>query len=575
MSINIYKKKLFIFTFLIITSFAYSLNTAIASQNDTQDKQLEAVIKKENKTVNKQECTTSEIDLSQGKLCGRTVNLPGKKTANTYLGIPFGETTAGINRWRSPIADSGWNGTFKATEHGPACPQTNRFDPTLPYSEDCLTVNVWTPSEKSKQPRSVMVYIYGGAFLYGYSGDPVYDGAYTAANGDVVVVSMNYRVASLGFLAGIKDKNSGEEINGNFGIMDQALALKWVKDNISNFGGDPDKITLYGQSAGASSVALHLTGPSNSLFNKAIMQSNPLGIPYKSIKDSKPIAEDFAKNIGCNVDDLECLRSKTAEEVINAEILKGRVLEAALHGIKDFLVWAPVIDGKIVTAHPLKLIKETGIRKPLIIGTNKNEGLTFVGFAMNKIGLKKLSDIEYSLALDVVFRSNRLKNKVLKKYPHQNNDNEKMLGNVLTDYLFTCPSLFLADNSSKKTWVYLFDEVPSFNPLKIINLTVCGDAVCHGFELPFVFHSAGNIGYSFTPEEKMLSVLMVDYWTNFARNTDPDGKDEIWPTYKSRTSNVIFVTPINEIESKKDLKAKCDFWDGIGYDLYTSFWDIF
>lgn len=572
MSINIYKNNLFIFTFVIISTLGVYINTAIASQ---QDVQLEKIIQEENNKAKKQDCSTSKIELSQGMLCGKTVNYPGNKSANAYLGIPYAESTAGKNRWRPPVPDSGWSGTLNATIHGPACPQTNRFDPDLKYSEDCLTVNVWAPSEKSNKPRSVMVYIYGGAFLYGYSGDPIYDGAYTAANGDVVVVSMNYRVASLGFLAGIKDKNTGEEINGNFGIMDQTLALKWVKDNISNFGGDPDNITLYGQSAGASSVALHLTGPSNSLFNKAIMQSNPLGIPYKSIKDSKPIAGDFAKNLGCLINDLECLRSKSVQEVVKAEIISGRVIEAALHGIKDFLIWAPVIDGKIVTTHPLKLIKENGIKKPLIIGTNKNEGLTFVGFSMNRLGLSKLSNIEYSLALEVIFRSSKLKNEVLKNCPYQDNDNEQMLGRILTDYLFTCPSLFLADNSSKKTWVYLFDEVPSFNPLKIINLTVCGDAVCHGFELPFVFHSAGNIGYTFTPEEKMLSVLMVDYWTNFARNTDPDGKDEIWPTYKSRTSNVIFVTPINEIESKKDLKARCVFWDGIGYDLHKSFWDIF
>ena len=572
---NIFKNNLLIYSFLIFSLLSVTVNNEIAARQENPDKQLEEVIEKENTKGIKQDCTTSEIELSQGKLCGKTVNFPGNKTADAYLGIPYGESTAGNNRWRPPVPDSGWNGTLKATSHGLACPQTNRFDPELKYSEDCLTLNVWTPTSKSQKPRNVMVFIYGGAFLYGYSGDPVYDGGYTAANGDVVVVSMNYRVASLGFLSGVKDKKTGEEINGNFGIMDQALALKWVKENISKFGGDPDRITLYGQSAGAASVSLHLIGPSQNLFNKAIMQSNPLGIPFKSIKDSRPIAGDFAKNIGCSVNDLKCLRSKSAEEVVKAEIISGRVIEAALHGIKDFLVWAPVVEGKIVPAHPLNVIAENNIKKPLIIGTNKNEGLTFVGFSMNKLGLNKLSDLEYSLALEVIFRSSKLKNKVLKNYPHQDNDNEKMLGKVLTDYLFTCPSLFLADNSSEETWVYLFDEVPSFNPLEIINLSVCGNAVCHGFELPFVFHSADNIGFSFTREEKMLSVLMVDYWTNFAKKTDPDGKATIWPEYKSRTSNVIFVTPIDEIESKKDLKAKCDFWDSVGYELHTSFWNIF
>ena len=572
-NLHFIKSTRFLIPGLLILLTIFFSNTAFASP----DKNLEEIIKKENDLRTRPDCTTQEIELEQGKLCGTKVKNSNGKISNAYLGIPFGETTAGKNRWRAPIPNSGWKGTFKATAHGPACPQTNRFNPSLSYSEDCLVVNVWTPGEKSEKPRSVMVFIYGGAFLYGFNGDPVYDGAYTSSKGDVIVVSINYRVASLGFLAGIKDKKTGEEINGNFGIMDQVLAMKWVKNNISKFGGNPDHVTLYGQSAGASSVALHLIGPaaSRELFKQAIMESNPLGIPYKTIKDSRPIAGDFSKNLDCNVNDIECMRSKTAEEVVKAEIISDRVIEAALHGIKDFLIWAPVIDGEIVPVHPLKKIAGAKINKPLIIGTNKNEGLTFVGFAMNKLKMNKLSDIEYSLALDVIFRSNRLKNRVLEKYPHQNGNNEYMLGKVLTDYLFTCPSLFLADNSSEKTWVYLFDQVPSFNPLKIINLTVCADAVCHGFELPFVFHSAEEIGYKFNEEERLLSRLMVDFWTNFAKNADPNGKTPEWPEYKSRTSNVILVTPVDEIESNKDLKAKCEFWDKIGYGIHTSFWNIF
>ena len=422
-----------------------------------------------------------------------------------------------------------------------------------------------------------MLFIYGGAYIYGYNGDPVYDATYTSIKGDVVVVSMNYRVASLGFLAGVKDKKTGEEINGNYGLLDQILAMKWVKDHIGMFGGAPDKITLYGQSAGAASIAIHLTGPQSvkELFNHAIMESSPLGLPYRTIEEAKHVAKEFARNLGCEVEDLACMRSKSAKEVVEAQNLKDRVLQAALHGIADFLIWAPVIDGKIVSAHPLTKIARNKIDKSLIIGTNKNEGLTFVAFSMNRLDMKHLNDIEYSLALDVIFRNNELKNEVLEQYPHQDGNNEKMLGKVLTDYLFTCPSLFLADNSSMKTWVYLFDHISSFNGLKLIGLNICGDAVCHGTELPFVFHTANHIGFDFTEEERLLSGLIVNYWANFAKNVDPNGNGPQWSEYKSRTSNVILVTPIDEIESKKDLKAKCDFWDKVGYDLHTSFWDIF
>lgn len=562
---------------LILLLFFLSSGWMFSAQASETDARIERVVEKANVEAVKPDCSAPEIEIDQGKLRGISVKTAGGKKAYAYLGIPFAETTAGKNRWRPPVPDSGWEGTFKATRFGPACPQTNRFDPSLPYSEDCLNVNVWVPSESSEKPRSVVLFIYGGAYLYGYSGDPAYDAAYMSAKGDVVVVTMNYRVASLGFLAGIKDKNTGEEINGNFGLLDQVLAMKWVKDNISKFGGDPDQITLHGQSAGAGSVAIHLTGPPSSkeLFNYAIMESTPLGLPYKTMNDTEPIAKKFAKNLGCGVNDLACMRSKSAKEVVAAQNIKDRVLETALHGISDFLIWAPVIDGETVSAHPLSEIAKNKINKPLIIGTNKNEGLTFVSFSMNKLNMKDLSNIEYSLALDVIFRSNKIKDEVLKQYPHQGANNERMLGKVLTDYLFTCPSLFLADNSSMKTWVYLFDHIPSYNILQTIDIDICSEAVCHGTELPFVFHTAENIGYDFTEEERLLSRLMVNYWTNFAKNVDPNGNAPEWPEYKSRTTNVILVTPIDKIDSRKDLKAKCDFWDRIGYDLHTTFWDLF
>jgi carboxylesterase type B len=561
---------------LILLLFLLFVNEVLSSETTDSEVKEESIINKANTEIAKPECTAPVVEINQGKLCGKSEETSSGKHVNAYLGIPFAESTAGKNRWRAPIPDQGWEGFYKATSFGPACPQSNRFDPSLPYSEDCLSVNVWAPAEKSEKPSSVMLFIYGGAYLYGYSGDPVYNAAYTSANGDVVVVSMNYRVASLGFLSGIKDKKTGEEINGNFGLLDQLLAMKWVKDNISKFGGDPNQIALYGQSAGAASVAIHLTGPSSSkeLFNYTIMESGPLGLPYKTIEESKPIAKEFAKNLGCGVDDLACMRSKSAKEVVEAQDIKDRVMQTALHGIRDFLIWAPVIDGEIVSAHPLTEIAKNKINKPLIIGTNKNEGLTFVAFSMNKLDMKHLNGIEYSLALDVIFRSYKLKNEVLKQYPPQDGNNERMLGKVLTDYLFTCPSLFLADNSSVKTWVYLFDHVPSFNVLKLIGLNICGDAVCHGSELPFVFHTAEHIGFDFTEEERLLSGLMVNYWANFAKNVNPNGNTPQWPEYKSSSSNVILVTPIDEIESKKDLKAKCDFWDKVGYDLHTSFWDI-
>ena len=555
---------------------------ALAIEESDLNKKQEEILKQEDDLTPKPECSTENIEIKQGKLCGIKVNPNAMKlkdkSVNAFLGIPYGESTAGKNRWRTPIADDGWQGVYKATRFGKACPQRNKFDPSLPYSEDCLSLNIWAPSEKSDKPYSVLVYIYGGSYRWGYSGNPVYNGTNLSAQGDVVIVTINYRLGSLGFLAGVKDKKLGEEINGNFGLMDQILAMNWVKENISQFGGNPDKITLQGESAGAASVAIHLTGKSSTkeLFNNAIMQSSPIGIPYKTKKDTKHIAKAFAENINCMVNDIECLRSKTTEEVVDAQNKINFALESALHGIKDFVIFGPVIDGNIVKAHPLKKIVKNKIKKPLILGTNMNEGLTFVGLTMDMINLKEIDDILYLSAIDLIFRNTKLQKEILKRYPTQNGKNGHILGKLLTDYLFTCPTLYIADNSSVNTWVYLFDHIPSFNPLDIIGITICEQAVCHTAELPFVFHTAQDMGYSFTEEEQLLSILMMNYWTNFIDNTNPNSADRPnWPKYKSDAENVILATPIDKIESKEELKANCEFWDKIGYDLHTSFWDIF
>ncbi|MEM7008505.1 MAG: carboxylesterase/lipase family protein [Thermodesulfobacteriota bacterium] len=556
----------------------YALNESNSADNPQKTIEQEL----ESKPKAKPNCSAPDVSINQGELCGLNVKTTNDKQTYAYLGIPFGETTAGDSRWRAPVPDSGWQGKLEATQHGLACPQINRFVSDLPYSEDCLTLNVWSPDINPDKPKAVVVYILGGSYLYGYAGNPVYDGSYVSANGDIVLVTMNYRTGSFGFLAGVKDKDTGEKIDGNFGLMDQVLAMKWVKENIAKFGGDPNQITLHGESAGAGSVAIHLTGePSTTgLFNNVIMQSNPLGMPFKSLIESKPIAQEFANKLSCANNDISCMRSKSAKEIVEAQNMAQAGVNLLLHGMKDFLIWGPVIDNKIVNGNTVLEISKKKNTKPTVIGTNENEAVLFVAFAMNKLGLNNLSDAEYSLALEVLFRSNKVKDKILKKYPHQGSNNESSLSAVLTDYLFTCPSLYLADNSSMKTWVYLFDHVPSYNLFSIIGVSACKEAVCHAAEVPFVFHTAENLGYQFTEQERILSRTMINYWTNFVKNIDPNGilPEGIlphWPKYKSQESNVILVTPIDKIVSKQDLRARCEFWNEIGYDQHHSLWDLF
>lgn len=345
-------------------------------------------------------CSTPDVGTKSGLLCGNIIGTSGGKAVNAYLGIPFAESTAGRNRWRAPAPRAPWEGVLRATRTGPACPQTG--ETIYPESEDCLYLNVWVPAEASPAPRAVMVFIYGGAFVYGYDAQPLYDGAYTAGNGDVIVVNVNYRVGALGFLSGVKDAKTGEAVNGNFGILDQIAALEWVRDNVASFGGDPEKVTIYGESAGAMSVGIHLVSSprSKGLFRAAIMESNPLGLPYKNVRQSRAVAREFASNLGCGPDDLACMRAQPAEAVLAAQMQMDMALPALFHGIRDFLAWSPVVDGDVVVQQPIRAIEDGRLTKPVILGTNRNEGLLFVEVVKSALGWKKVSDFDYHVAID-------------------------------------------------------------------------------------------------------------------------------------------------------------------------------
>ena len=518
-------------------------------------------------------CSTPDLRIKQGLLCGSVVGTSAGKDVNTYLGVPFAESTGGRNRWKPPVPVTAWQGTFRATRLGPACPQNTTV--MFPQSEDCLSINVWTPSESPVSPRAVMVFIYGGAFIYGSNADPRYDGAYTAAYGDVVVVTLNYRLGALGFLAGVKDKKTGEEINGNFGILDQILALEWVRDNISAFGGDPDKVTIYGESAGAMSVGLHLLSSPRSepLFRAGIMESNPLGLPYKNLKQSRSIAGEFASNLGCPADDVECMRAALPEVVLDAQAQKDFIWPALFHGIMDMLVWAPVIDGQVLTAQPVRAASDGGLKKPVIIGTNANEALIFVEKAKSGLGWKTVSGFDYRITMDFIFRDHELRKKIYEKYPPADGDNTALISKVLTEYLFTCPNLVISGHAAAGSWSYLFDHIPSFNIWT--QFPSCADAVCHSAELPFVFHTPESREGSFTPQENDLSNLMIGYWTDFAKSLRPDLTEAAWPEFDPGSLNLVFVTPVDDITAKPDKDSGCGFWDGIGYDLRSSFWGMF
>ena len=203
--------------------------------------------------------------------------------ARVFRGIPYA-ADAKTRRWQNPVPPKPWTATRDAFEDGPGCPQVCVL-PSIAcppvQSEDCLYLNVFTPLLTSEALTPVMVFIHGGDYVQGYGGGPLYDGTPMANSSGLILVALNYRLGALGFA--YAGDLAGGQLAGNYGFLDQRLALKWVQDNIKNFGGDPGRVTIFGQSAGAMSVALHLVSSgSRGLFSAAIIESEPLGLPLRS-----------------------------------------------------------------------------------------------------------------------------------------------------------------------------------------------------------------------------------------------------------------------------------------------------
>src|SRR5499426_3525064 len=227
-----------------------------------------------------QDCVGT-VDAPAGKVCGLAIEAPANtdRALYNYRGIPYALPPVADLRWAPPQPYPRWQQLRPATSFGAICPQDGATDD----SEDCLFLNIWTPraAVERKQRLPVMVFIHGGYFVFGAGSLPVYDGSYLAASGNVVVVTLNYRLGSLGFLA-VPELG----LTGNYGIMDQREALQWVADNIAAFGGDPRRVALFGERAVAMSVGPHLFSipADRGLFRSAIMESNPLALPYPSLK---------------------------------------------------------------------------------------------------------------------------------------------------------------------------------------------------------------------------------------------------------------------------------------------------
>jgi len=485
-------------------------------------------------------------------------------TARAFYGIPYAAPPVGNLRWSAPQEPQSWTTPLNATWYKPNCPQLCDLPPLCcPFqvSEDCLVLDVYTPRlDTIVTPRPVMVFFPGGRFEQGGSSTPLYNGDFLANRTQVIVVIVNYRLGALGWLA-------DDAISGNFGFLDQQAALRWVQSNIAAFGGNNSQVTIFGQSAGGTSVFTHMTSPSSwGLFQSAIMESNPIQLRLKTMKQMKYLAHRFAEDLGCRPNDLKCLRSQNVSAILEAQHSSQTFLNP-LMPLAAFYPWTPVVDGTVVPEQPWDATLAGKFNKvPFILGTVEDEGVMFIDSAFPN----PMDTLEYNAFIDVVFTKNATKVKEMYPIPpYEAKDTRPVVSVMGTDYIWVCPTRYTARAMADitPTFLYHFNHVLDFNPWGPL-YTECITAACHGSELPFVFGSTPLGGFAWGPGEYELSEIMATYWGNFATSGNPNHPYPVlqqWPQYQA-ASNIDMEFSIPTKPFVGYLNSICNDWDALGYD---------
>jgi para-nitrobenzyl esterase len=468
------------------------------------------------------------VDTTHGRVAGY-VDSSG---LNVFLGIPYAEPPAGRLRFAPPQPVSSWPYVRPAYRFGPTCPQVkDEYEPSslLFQDEDCLSLNIWTPGIDTRN-RPVMVYIHGGGFVNGGTADPLYNGEYLAKRGDIVVASINYRVAALGFLA--LDRFGPEfKGSGNLAIQDQIAGLTWIKNNISRFGGDPNNITIMGESAGSASVMCLMISPGGkSLFKKAIAHSGAINLTR-----TQDLAERYTRKFMemAGVKDVEGLRALPFTRIVE---LERKMLDDA--GFEADLLFAPVRDNILVPADPVKAFEEGAAKNIAFLnGTNNDEYRYWILYS----SILKYLPVKMMLsnAPNVREKLDSHLEKIIDYYDHtllRPGLGGKTLA-LGTDMMFRVPHIRVSDLQSRyaPVWMYRFDW----------RSQVSEDlGACHAIELPFVlrtFDSPTRYQIVGADPPMRLSDTMMDAWISFIRTGNPDTPGLSWPAYnEQRRATMIF-----------------------------------
>jgi para-nitrobenzyl esterase len=441
-----------------------------------------------------------------------------------FLGVPFAGPPVGERRFLPPTPPERWTGVRDATEPSHAAPQDPLslpgFRATQPESEDCLYLNVYTPALDGER-RPVLFWIHGGGFSHGAATQPYYDGGPLVERGDVVVVTTNYRLGALGYL--YLGAHGGDEwgATANAGQLDQIAALQWVRDNIAEFGGDADNVTIFGQSAGSFAVSALLAMPAaDGLFHKAIAQSGTANRLHNE-STAPPVTQAFLDRVDIPDGDRAALVTADVADIVGAQGTRMTI--------------GPVVDGDTIPVPPLGAVRDgvaAGI--PLLIGTTRDEHKLYVAPRREPIDdaelvrhvaaqLPRRAADRAAEVVDVYRRSRETRGIAC--------SNHDIADAVATASRFRIPAIRLAEAQQRhqpNTFMYQFDWQSPARGGKL--------GACHGIEIPFVFGSIGRTGddrMSGSGDEALaLSAKVMDAWIAFAHNGDPSGSGAgVWPTF--------------------------------------------
>jgi para-nitrobenzyl esterase len=483
-----------------------------------------------------------------------------------FLGVPFAAPPVGNLRWKPPQGAASWApATLDAVTLPAPCPNVNPpGGSTVAGNEDCLKLNVWAPNPAASQPVPVIVWVHTGAFMAASANLPDSNGRKLAERTGAIVVAASYRVGPFGFMGhpALTAEDPGYASSGNYGFLDQRAALEWVRANISAFGGDPDNVTIAGQSAGGHSVSLHLVSPASAgLFHRAIVMSGFASTRWPTLVDAEALGTRLASTLGCTASDpavvLSCLRSKSRSEVLLA-FPNGQQEYAETPRV----AWAPVVDGLDIPDQPWSLFEHGAFaRVAIMLGTTRDEGWIYVDRSFPG----GLTEQAYEAAVETEFGPADAP-AILSMYPAAAYPTPKLaLSRLAGDVEAVCQARRVAravERTGTAVYVYSFErEVDAVVP----------DLVIHGLDRNFVF--GNNYGapsnYVLNGDDLALFAAISSYWMRFATTGNPNVDEQPepqWSRYRhplgegrGADKHLVLDWPVRE--DKRLREAACDFWE--------------